>query len=59
MSNGYDTENDNGSGSQPATEVLLAKEPTTDGSTYQSTDFPHRGNLADRSDGHHHQNEDV
>jgi hypothetical protein len=35
MSNGNDIENDNGSGSEPATQVLLAKELTTDGSTCQ------------------------
>jgi hypothetical protein len=40
MSNGNDTENDNGSGTKSPPEVLLAKEPTTDGGTYQSTDFP-------------------
>jgi hypothetical protein len=40
MSNGNDTENDNRSGTKSATEVLVAKEPTTDGGTYQSTDFP-------------------
>jgi hypothetical protein len=40
MSNGNDTDNDHGSGGEPATEVLLAKEPATDGSAYQSTDLP-------------------
>jgi len=32
MSNGNDTDNDRGSGGEPATEVLLAKEPATDSS---------------------------
>jgi hypothetical protein len=59
MSNGKDTEDDDGSGREPATKVLLAKEPTSDSSINQSTNFPHRSDLANWSDGHRHQDEDV
>jgi hypothetical protein len=36
MSNGDDAEDDNASGREAATEVLLTKEPSSDSSTNQS-----------------------
>jgi hypothetical protein len=59
MSNGNHTEDDNESCREPATEMFLGEEPAPDNSANQSTDFPHRSDLANWGDGHRHQNEDI
>ena len=52
-------EDDNGSGREPATEMLLGEQPAPDNSANQSTDFPHRSDLANCGNGHRQQNEDI
>jgi hypothetical protein len=59
ISNSNHTEDDNGSCREPATEMLLGEQPAPDKSVNQSTDFPHRCDLANWGNGHRHQNEDI